>query len=153
MHKSCSTMNLLWKKQGVKVGANLICCIALLTIPRVDVTGIFGCLFSEQDLLHWLDKSHSQPPACFREPAQPSNHACVDVCQAAGIQIFCKANDKSRWPWAVSCPIASMKEEGLHKPLHKLVRNILKMFSVQWWLHNIELYSPSYLYTKERKSA
>ena len=78
------------------MGADLGCCIALLTIPRVDVTAIFACLFSEQDLLHWLDKSHSQPPACFREPAQPSNHACVDVCQAAGIQIFFKANDKSR---------------------------------------------------------
>jgi len=32
--------------------ADLGCCIALLTTPRVDVSGSFGCLFSEQDLLH-----------------------------------------------------------------------------------------------------
>ena len=91
-------------------------------------------------------------PVLVSLQSPPITHAWM-FARLQGFKIFCKAKDKSRWPWAVSCPIASMKEEGLHKTLHKLVRNILKVFSVQWWLHNIELYSPSYLYTKERKSA
>lgn len=40
--------------------ADLVCCIALLTSPRVLVTGIYVCLFSEQDLLHDLS-NHTEP--------------------------------------------------------------------------------------------
>ena len=65
MKKILSTYENIWGFER----ADLVCCIALLTSPRVLVTGIYVCLFSEQDLLHDLS-NHTEPaPVCASEPA------------------------------------------------------------------------------------
>jgi hypothetical protein len=79
----------------------------------------------------------------------PITHACM-FASLQGLEIFSKANDKRRWPWAVSCSIASMKKEVLHKSLYKLVRNKVKVLCGQLCLYNNDLYSCLDLYTKER---